>query len=108
MGLCQKVPRDHEWHGCLWFLLIHKLDVAFMQSDWGLEMRPGRNSDNSNFKLEALAGSRHLYETVLRKLVLGLANIKIEADAAVAGLQFDALQKRVTGMFLSQHRPLIN
>lgn len=67
-----------------------------MQADWGQEKLPGGEYDNTDF--QALAGSRHLYETVLRKFVLDVANIKVERDAAVNGLLFDDLQKRVTGI----------
>ena len=39
-----------------------------------------------------------MYETVLRKFVLDVANIKVETDAAVNGLLFDDARGRVTGM----------
>ena len=71
---------------------------ATLQFDWGRERLPGGKQDNSDFK--ALAGSRHLYETVLRKFVLDVENLQVESDAAVDGLMFDASQKRVTGMLL--------
>ena len=68
-----------------------------MQFDWGREYLPGGKQDNTDF--QALAGSRHLYEIVLRKFVLDVVNLKVEGDAAVDGLLLDASQKRVTGMF---------
>lgn len=69
-----------------------------MQADWGRERLPGDIDGMENIKdFQALAGTRHLYETVLRKFVLDDANVKVESDAAVDGLVYDASQKRVTG-----------
>ena len=68
-----------------------------MQADWGRERLPGGGMENIK-DFQALAGTRHLYETVLRKFVLDVDNVNIESDAAVDGLVFDASQKRVTGM----------
>ena len=59
-------------------------------------MSPGQEHDSADFK--ALAGSRHLYETVLREFVLDVGNVKVEPDAAVDGLRFDTVENRITGM----------
>ena len=67
-----------------------------VQSDWGREMTPGQKHDSTDFR--ALAGSRHLYETVLRKFVLDVSNLKVEQDAAVDGLQFNTVKNRITGV----------
>lgn len=74
----------------------HLRDITF--SDWGREMTPGQKHDSTDFR--ALAGSRHLYETVLRKFVLDVSNLKVEQDAAVDGLQFDTVKNRITGVHL--------
>lgn len=64
-----------------------------MQSNWGKDWRPGTASG-----LPSLAASRHLYECVLRKFVLGINNLCVEIGALVDGLVYDAQQERVTGM----------
>jgi len=67
-----------------------------LQSDWGREWLP-----NQAAGLQSLAASRHLYETVLRKFVVSLNNLKVHTAAAVDGLEYDANLERVTGMPLS-------
>ncbi|KAL3145131.1 hypothetical protein ABBQ38_001735 [Trebouxia sp. C0009 RCD-2024] len=78
----------------------HLTDMIF--ADWGQEKGPGGQYNNTDFR--ALAGSRHLYETVLRKFVLDVANVQVETDAAVNGLLFDASRERVTGVHLKNGR----
>ncbi|DBA86466.1 TPA: hypothetical protein ACH3X2_005449 [Trebouxia sp. C0005] len=68
-------------------------DIYF--SNWGKDWRPGTASG-----LPSLAASRHLYECVLRKFVLGINNLCVEIGALVDGLVYDAQQERVTGLHL--------
>lgn len=69
--------------------------------DWDREWLPGHSSGT-----RSLAASRHLYETVLRKFVLRISNLKVQTSAAVNGLAYNAEEQRVTGVHLKSGQVL--
>ena len=71
----------------------YSLSWCSLQYDWDREWLPGHSSGT-----RSLAASRHLYETVLRKFVLRISNLKVQTSAAVNGLAYNAEEQRVTGL----------
>ncbi len=71
----------------------YSLNCSWLQYDWDKEWLPGHSSGT-----RSLAASRHLYETVLRKFVLRISNLKVQTSAAVNGLAYNAEEQRVTGL----------
>jgi len=71
----------------------YSLHWHWLQYDWDKEWLPGHSSGT-----RSLAASRHLYETVLRKFVLRINNLKVQTSAAVNGLAYNAEEQRVTGL----------
>ncbi|DBB05481.1 TPA: hypothetical protein ACH3X1_012440 [Trebouxia sp. C0004] len=69
--------------------------------DWDKEWLPGQSCGT-----RSLAASRHLYETVLRKFVLRVSNLKVQTSAAVNGLAYNAEEQRVTGVHLKSGQML--
>ena len=63
-----------------------------LQHDWGLHWERGHDSG-----LRSVCASRHLYENVARSFVMKISNIRIQTDAAVKGLEYDAASSKVTG-----------
>ena len=68
-----------------------------MQHDWGSDWAPAAPHQGLGL-LPGLAASRHLYETVLRRFVLGVSNIRLQTSAAVQMLEYDVDKQRVTGV----------
>lgn len=72
---------------------LHSVTLYWLlQYDWGKERDAGSPSD-----FKGVAASRHLYETVLRTCIAEVENLEVQTGAYVTGVDYDAIEKRVTG-----------